>query len=233
VERQLFRVLYELGRLYDFNARRQQQGSGASSAPAAGEALDYRGKPLTPDRTARRFAGLFLLPEAAVRATVAQLGIEAGDWDYGLLLRIKHRFGVSAEAFLYRLDELGLIARKLVAPLRERIHAHYAATHNTEPASTRRILSPNGRLGDLFLIASRGPEQAEVAAIRTTLRRYGVALGDDAPVPSSSTRSGPARRTMPNPDDKAKGRTVESVPLADAGQRPATHRAAERRARTT
>jgi hypothetical protein len=34
------------------------------------------------------------------------LGIQKKHWSYELLLRIKHCFGISAEAFLYRLNEL-------------------------------------------------------------------------------------------------------------------------------
>ena len=56
-------------------------------------------KPFTAHRAARRFAATFLVPTKAVSDTVEQLGIQRKRWSYELLLRIKHRFGVSAEAF--------------------------------------------------------------------------------------------------------------------------------------
>lgn len=36
-------------------------------------------------------------------------GVGRDAWDFGMLLRLKHCFGVSAQAFNYRLLELGLI----------------------------------------------------------------------------------------------------------------------------
>jgi len=42
------------------------------------------------------FAATFLMPSGAVTDTVEQLGIRQKQWPYELLLRIKHRFGVSA-----------------------------------------------------------------------------------------------------------------------------------------
>ena len=39
------------------------------------------------------------MPAKAVSDTVEQLGIQKKHWSYELLLLIKHRFGVSAEAF--------------------------------------------------------------------------------------------------------------------------------------
>ena len=55
--------------------------------------------------------------------------------------------------------------------MKGRIEAHYQRTGYGEPDATRRILSPNGRLGDLLSIASRNKETAEEAtAIGRTLR---------------------------------------------------------------
>ena len=103
---------------------------------------------------------------------MAQLGLGRDDWTYDLLLRIKHRFGVSAQAFLFRLVELGLITDALAVSFRARIERHYSATSYAEPDSTRRILSPNGRLGDLLLAAWRNPDaRKETLEIDTRLRR--------------------------------------------------------------
>ena len=115
------------------------------------------------------------MPASAVRSSVAQLGVKPGGWNYELLLRLKHRFGVSAQAFLMRLGELGLIDKKGGEDLRKKIEAHYQQTAYGEPDATRRVLSPNGRLGDLLLIASRNPETAEEAReIGKRLRQYEI-----------------------------------------------------------
>jgi len=101
-ERQLFRLAYELGKLliltYAVN-RGEQIFKTDDGTTFTGK------KPLTAHQAARRFAATFLMPAGAVRETVAQLGIQKKHWSYALLLRVKHRFGISAEAFLYRLDE--------------------------------------------------------------------------------------------------------------------------------
>lgn len=151
VERQLFELIKRLGSIYMFTRRVY----GQLPANEAGALDDLH--------VARQFAALFLMPTTAVRASVAQLGVKPGEWNYELLLRLKHRFGVSAQAFLMRLGELNLINKKGGEMLRAQIEAHYQQTAYGEPGATRRILSPNGRLGDLLLIASRNPETAEEA----------------------------------------------------------------------
>ena len=158
-ERQLFELIKRLGTIYMFTRRVY----GPLPANESGALDDLH--------VARQFAALFLMPTTAVRASVAQLGVKPDGWSYELLLRLKHRFGVSAQAFLMRLGELGLIDKKGAADLRHRIEAHYKQTAYGEPDATRRLLSPNGRLGDLLLIALRNPETAEEAkAIGKTLK---------------------------------------------------------------
>lgn len=152
VEKQLFRLLYELGRVYlytHYGMHRMEQEYGMAN----------RAKEI--ERSARKFAALFLMPAVGVRTTVGQLGIEKGQWTYPLLLRIKHRFGVSAESFVIRLEELDLIDRELAAEFKLEIHRHYADTNYGEPDSTRRVLSPNGRLGDLLICARNNGEDAD------------------------------------------------------------------------
>jgi transcriptional regulator with XRE-family HTH domain/Zn-dependent peptidase ImmA (M78 family) len=166
-ERQLFRLCYELGRLYAHAPGR------ADGVAVPG--CDRRGKPFAPDRLARRFAALFLMPESAVRASVAQTGVRPDGWSLALLYRLKHRFGVSAETFLYRLDELDLIAPLLRKRFQRAILAHYRAHDHGEPDATRRILSPNGRLGDLLHVAEqRLPGDEEVARTRAALKSDGL-----------------------------------------------------------
>ncbi len=77
-------------------------------------------KPFTERYGPNRFAATFLMPKKSVCDTVNQLGIQKKHWSYELLLRIKHRFGISAETFLYRLEELDLIDPALVKPLKRK-----------------------------------------------------------------------------------------------------------------
>jgi Zn-dependent peptidase ImmA (M78 family)/DNA-binding XRE family transcriptional regulator len=160
-ERQLFRLCYELGRIYLYNG-------GLHPNRKIGK--------LDGEHAARRFAALFLMPEEAVVTSVRQVGIGPGQWTWEMLLRLKHRFGVSAEAFLYRLSELDLIDNAKLQLLKTAITKHYKDNGNTEPDSTRRVLTPNGRLGDL-LTASRVKRSGveELPAIRSMLDESGIA----------------------------------------------------------
>lgn len=132
VERQVFELAKRLGSIYIHN--------GGANIP---DTL----------RIARKFAAFFLMPEAAVRATVAQTGLTPDRWTYPLVLRLKHRFGVSAESFVIRLEELDLITGALAKKIKTRIRREYKKTGYKEPDGSRRILSPNGRLEDLRAVA--------------------------------------------------------------------------------
>ncbi len=147
-ERQLFRLAYELGGILILTAAIQRNEPFVETGKNP-KVLDD--KPFTAHRAARRFAATFLMPSGAVTDTIRQLGIRQKQWSYELLLRIKHRFGVSVEAFLYRLDELDLIDPSLIEPLRHKIHEYYGKTDFGEPDFSRRLLTPNGRLWDLVL----------------------------------------------------------------------------------
>jgi hypothetical protein len=132
-------------------------------------------KPFTAHRAARRFAATFLMPSDAVINTVRQLGIRQKQWSYNLLLRIKHRFGVSTEAFLYRLDELALIDPSLIEPLKAKIDKHYGKTDFGEPDFSRRLLTPNGRLWDLVLTGKESDKgRKEAIAIERVLKKWRV-----------------------------------------------------------
>lgn len=168
VERQLFNLVYELGRVYLYISRAK------SLVSIGAKAIDGR---LDVKHAARRFAAFFLMPAEAVHATVRQLGIGANGWTWDLLLRIKHRFGVSAESFLYRLSELDLIDEKVVGGFKTRMREHYQATDFGEPGGSRRILSPNGRVGDLLLLAMAMEEHAvEVKTIGKLFKRHGIVM---------------------------------------------------------
>ncbi len=158
VERQIFRLCYGLGRVYLYNGNLGEES---------------RIGKLDCEHAARRFAALFLMPEEAVATSVRQVGIAPSQWSWELLLRLKHRFGVSAEAFLYRLEELELIAPAPRAELKTRIYAHYETRNWSEPDSSRRIPSPNGRLGDLLLSAALR-HSPELPGIRQALDAAGV-----------------------------------------------------------
>lgn len=185
VERQLFELAKRLGAIYLYT-RNACCPSCAGPVPGALDDL----------HAARRFAALFLMPSSAVRASVAQLGIGPGDWTYDLLLRIKHRFGVSAQSFLLRLKELELVASEPAVAIESRIEAHYRRTGFGEPDASRRVLSPNGRLGDLLLAAIQKPgARAEARNIEKNLRKLGMKWKESAfplhvrgPVPGVGSR---------------------------------------------
>jgi Zn-dependent peptidase ImmA (M78 family) len=167
VERQLFELLKRLGSVY---AHMQSAFCPANDGVRSGD-----GKVLDALHAARKFAALFLMPAQAVRASVAQLGIGPDEWTYELILRMKHRFGVSAQAFTMRLKELKLIEPAVAEGVEKRIEAHYVRTKYGEPDSSRRILSPNGRLGDLLLAAlDKADSRKEAREIEAMLRSNGI-----------------------------------------------------------
>jgi len=170
VERQLFRLVYELGRVYRHTQKRRP-GAHCGRPP-----LTRRRKPLTDHRTARIFAALFLQPAEAVQASVRQLGITPREWTWDLILRLKHRFGVSAETFIYRLAELKLMTTELESRFREQLYTHYEQTDYSEPNQSRRILTPNGRIGDLLLCARELRHSEEADTIAIALQRHGCEM---------------------------------------------------------
>jgi len=151
-EKQLFSLVYGLGRILLYN-----RSIFLGEFPLKHETRK--------DKAARLFAADFLMPEPAVRNSVSQIGVCPDEWDIDLLLRLKHRFGVSAETFNYRLLELGLMTSECQVRLRTAIKAYYASHAFAEPGQSRRILSPNGRLGDLLYTALRraDPEAPAIA----------------------------------------------------------------------
>ena len=156
-EKQLFRMAVELAWLYLY-AR-----NGRRAVPEAAEANR---------RFANLFAACFLLPRAAVLASAASLGAGRGDWTYRLVLRVKRHFGVSAEAFAYRLLELGLLSDEELAGILGEIRRHYAAHRNREPGEALPPLVRNGRLADLVERARSIPGASDEAA--AIARRAGI-----------------------------------------------------------
>lgn len=111
VERNAYRLAYELGGAVLFASR------GFKSI--ADEGSNHR--------FLRAFAAAFLMPEEAVRGVVARHGVKPDGWTMPVLVYVKERFGVSAEAFALRLESLGLIAPSLRHKLRDELRAGYAA----------------------------------------------------------------------------------------------------------
>ncbi len=148
-EKQLFSLSTEFGKILILN---QMRMSNVSLFP---DFQDNDGdvRPINADRAARRFAATFLMPEQAVESTVSQLGVSPDNWSWELILRIKHRFGVSSESFLYRLKELGLISNHLAEKFKNKIDIFYNQTNYAEPDASRRCQTPNGRFFDLLLTA--------------------------------------------------------------------------------
>ena len=77
-------------------------------------------------KSSRAFAAAFLLPEEAVREAAHGLAIGPEDWTWELVLALKERFGVSAETFLYRIEELGMLSRSRNRAFRRLLEEHYA-----------------------------------------------------------------------------------------------------------
>ena len=111
-------------------------------------------------RFAHHFAATFLQPESAVRNAVYSLNIKPDEWTYELLLRMKERFGVSAEAFAIRLKELALITRRKSGEFINQIKQHYASHNYDEPWAKER---QPGRAYDLIALSPRGARSGVAA----------------------------------------------------------------------
>lgn len=107
-ERRRYRLVYELGSVALF----------ASIGVRLDETLEQH-------RFLTDFTAAFLMPGVAVRTCVAAVGVLPGDWKLAEVLPLKSYFGVSAEAFILRLEELGLIVPSLRLALRDQLRAYY------------------------------------------------------------------------------------------------------------
>lgn len=138
-ERDVYRLAYEIGAVTAFAK------AGFSTIRDEGETHRYL----------RKFSAAFLMPEESVRRDVAQYGITPGKWTFELLVMVKERYGVSAEAFALRLEDLGLIMPSVRTKLRKRLHAYYAAHPKAmEPHGKSKQGRPAGRLA--ILNAAKG-----------------------------------------------------------------------------
>lgn len=146
-ERKRFRFAYELGHLARFvsGGFRPLRDIGASK------------------KISRAFAAAALLPEEAVREAAYSLGLGPGKWTWELLLLQKRRFGVSAETYLYRVEELGLLASRERKSFLAKLKSHYAdcrAAGRTdfEPMPPR---NASGRLAALKVLARREGDRSK------------------------------------------------------------------------
>ncbi len=135
-ERQLFRLIYEIGITYLFVR--------GGCRPT----LDTHAN----THFAKVFAASFLMPRETVLTTTAQLGLAPTMWSYELILRIKLRFSVSAEAFTVRLIELGALENNLGQDILNIIRAGYKKSNYREPGETLRPFSQNARIDDLNIV---------------------------------------------------------------------------------
>lgn len=176
-ERQMFRLVFELGRI--FWHTRQLYG------PAVVPATETGGVAMDEVQFARRFAVCFLMPGNAVQTSVLQLGLQPKEWTWGMLLQLKRRYGVSAQDFALRMQQLGVSwsDRQRKSPgyylFKSEIEA-FRAEHGpaAEPGGSRPQLAMNGRLSELVLQAEQkaGKDQKPVHIIKRALRQNGVRL---------------------------------------------------------
>lgn len=107
-ERRLYRLVYELGSVALY--------------VSLGVRLD---ETLEQHRFLTDFTASFLMPGLTVRTCVAATGFVPSEWTIDNVMPLKAYFGVSAEAFILRLEELGHIAPKLRLALRDKLRAYY------------------------------------------------------------------------------------------------------------
>ena len=178
-EHQVFRLIFELGRIFWHTRKLNGANAGDETVVLAeGEALDET-------QFARRFAAHFLMPANAVQKTVWQLGMTPKAWTWEMLLRLKRRYGVSAQNFAMRLQSLNLSwsDKQKRSPryfqFKDELDA-FAAENGpvTEPGGNRTPLAMNGCLCDLIMQAEikAGKDQKPVNAVKRVLRQSGVKL---------------------------------------------------------
>ena len=137
-ERQQFRTALEVGNIFQY--------------------VSARYKPVVDSPNSRRFsrefAAAFIMPEETVREQSLLLGLGVDWWSYDMLLQIKQRFGVSAEAFAYRLEELELISAAKRTEFIKQIREYYEAHDFSEPNPVNRRSLRHSRFSDLKLLAA-------------------------------------------------------------------------------
>ncbi|MBP5285603.1 MAG: ImmA/IrrE family metallo-endopeptidase [Kiritimatiellae bacterium] len=129
-ERKIYRLAYETGSVNLFF------GNGCVPFEDEGPA----------HRALRDFAAEFLMPKAAVVRAVEAFGIGRDEWTMAKLCEMKSHFGVSAEAFALRLENLGLIEPALRENLRDRLRSRYKACPRSMEPPPRKPTGARARL---------------------------------------------------------------------------------------
>lgn len=177
-ELQMFRLAFELGRIFWHVRTLFGTGVETEQVPPTEEALDEA-------QFALSFATHFLMPAHALQSTVWQLGLTPKAWTWELLLRLKKRYGVSAQVFAVRLHELKLSwsDKQKKNPryylFKDEIEAFCAENGPlSEPGGNRPCLAMNGRLIALVLRAEEkaGKDQKQVNGVKRALRQACVKL---------------------------------------------------------
>ncbi len=89
--------------------------------------LDVQGE-IKPEQAANRFVGAFLVPAATARF---ELGTNRTDLSINELHILKHKYGLSMQAWIYRAKDLGIITENSVTRLFRQFHAN--EWHRQEP----------------------------------------------------------------------------------------------------
>ena len=147
LERQQFRMAYEIANAYLYSSNKDLPVS---------DTRENR-------RFAKHFAESFLMPEETMRVTFLQLCIPKNAWTMDLLLRIKQRYGVSAESFIDRLEELGAIDKDTRQTFKDQLQTYYSEHNGQEPMPEQRILSRHSRLEYLKLCAELNVPDTELS----------------------------------------------------------------------
>jgi len=178
-EHQVFRLVFELGRIFWYT--RKLYGAAAEEAQANAEGEEA----LDEAQFARCFAANFLMPSRAVKKTAWQLGLTPKAWTWDMLLRQKRRYGVSAQNLAQRLQALSLTwsDKQKRSPryyqFKDELDAFGAENGvAAEPGGHRPQLTMNGRLCEMAMLAEQkvGKEQKPVNAVKRVLRQSGVKL---------------------------------------------------------
>ncbi len=137
-EKQLFRLIYELGMVYLFTRN--------GHCPVT-QTYEYK-------HFAKTFAANFLMPRVTMLSATAGFNLLPTQWFLELILRLKIRFSVSAEAFTIRLMELEVLDKNLGHDILAQITTFYQNNHYNEPGDSRISRLANSRLEDLEMILS-------------------------------------------------------------------------------
>lgn len=177
-EFQVYRLVFELGRIYWHLRKLAGEVKGGASASADGAGIGEAA-------FARCFASAFLMPASAMQVALGQLGLTPKSWSLDILLRLKKRYGVSAQSFAQRLQALSLSwsEKQKKSPryylFKDELDAFAEKNGSTvEPGGNRPALSMNGQLGDLILCAEQalGKDQKPLNAVKRLLRQSGIKL---------------------------------------------------------